>query len=64
VKTNPYYVPGEFAKGEYLKKFEKCHEICGKIYIARHILHDEKSLMEQLTEIDKLLKEPSPFYEE
>lgn len=35
----------------------KCYDICGKIYIARNISLSEESILEQLKEIDKLLRE-------
>lgn len=35
----------------------KCYDICGKIYIARNITSSENEIIEQLKEIDKLLRE-------
>ena len=35
----------------------KCYDICGKIYIARNITLSEDGILEQLKEIDKLLRE-------
>jgi hypothetical protein len=35
----------------------KCYDICGKIYIARNISLSESEIINQLKEIDKLLRE-------
>lgn len=35
----------------------KCYDICSKIYIARNIALSESEILNQLKEIDKLLKE-------
>lgn len=41
----------------YREVAAKCYDICGKIYIARNISLSEDSILEQLKEIDKLLRE-------
>lgn len=37
----------------------KCYDICSKIYIARNISLSEAQIIEQLKEIDKLMREPN-----
>lgn len=41
----------------YREVASKCYEICSKIYIARNISLSESEILNQLKEIDKLLRE-------
>ena len=46
---------------DYLDLYKKCHDICAKIYIARNITLDERVIINQLKEIDKLLADKEKF---
>lgn len=53
-------LPKHVRPQSYREISAKCYDICSKIYVARNITLSESEILNQLKEIDKLLREKNP----